>query len=111
MEITLSSAQGPKIDPSGGAFRLRSATRSDSRSRAARAEGANSSTLQLLHHVANIGDPRSLAIHPVTTTHSQLSPEEQQATGVTDDYVRLSIGIEYIDDILADLDQALKAAA
>ena len=51
-----------------------------------------------------------LAIHPATTTHSQLSPAEQQATGVTDDYVRLSIGIEHIDDILADLDQALKAA-
>ena len=67
--------------------------------------------LKLLYHVANIGDARSLAIHPATTTHSQLSPEEQQATGVTDDYVRLSIGIEHIDDILADLDQALKAAA
>ena len=60
-------------------------------------------------HLANIGDARSLAIHPVTPTHSQLSPEEQQATG--DDYVRLSIGIEHIDDILADLDQALKTAA
>ena len=67
--------------------------------------------LKLLYHVANIGDARSLAIHPATTTHSQLTPEEQQATGVTDDYVRLSIGIEHIDDILADLDQALKAAA
>ena len=67
--------------------------------------------LKLLYHVANIGDARSLAIHPASTTHSQLTPEEQQATGVTDDYVRLSIGIEHIDDILADLDQALKAAA
>src|SRR6202046_5635225 len=67
--------------------------------------------LKLLYHVANIGDARSLAIHPATTTHSQLTPQEQQATGVTDDYVRLSIGIEHIDDILADLDQALKAAA
>ena len=66
--------------------------------------------LKLLYHVANIGDARSLAIHPATTTHSQLTPQEQQATGVTDDYVRLSIGIEHIDDILADLDQALKAA-
>ena len=66
--------------------------------------------LKLLYHVANIGDARSLAIHPATTTHSQLTPEEQRATGVTDDYVRLSIGIEHIDDILADLDQALKAA-
>ena len=67
--------------------------------------------LKLLYHVANIGDARSLAIHPATTTHSQLSPEEQLATGVSEGYVRLSIGIEHIDDILADLDQALKAAA
>ena len=67
--------------------------------------------LKLLYHVANIGDARSLAIHPATTTHSQLSPEDQLATGVSDEYVRLSVGIEHIDDILADLDQALKAAA
>jgi len=67
--------------------------------------------LKLFYHVANIGDARSLAIHPATTTHSQLSPEDQLATGVSEDYVRLSIGIEHIDDILADLDQALKAAA
>ena len=67
--------------------------------------------LKLFYHVANIGDARSLAIHPATTTHSQLTSEEQLATGVTEDYVRLSIGIEHIDDILADLDQALKAAA
>ena len=66
-------------------------------------------SLELLYHVANIGDARSLAIHPASTTHSQLSPEEQLATGVTDGYVRLSIGIEHIDDILADLDQALTA--
>jgi O-acetylhomoserine (thiol)-lyase len=66
--------------------------------------------LQLFYHVANIGDARSLAIHPATTTHSQLSPAEQAATGVTDGYVRLSVGIEHIDDILADLDQALGAA-
>jgi O-acetylhomoserine (thiol)-lyase len=63
--------------------------------------------LQMLYHVANIGDARSLAIHPASTTHSQLSPEEQAMTGVTPGYVRLSIGIEHIDDILADLDQAL----
>ena len=67
--------------------------------------------LKLFYHVANIGDARSLVIHPATTTHSQLSPAEQLATGVTEGYVRLSIGIEHIDDILADLDQALKAAA
>ncbi len=66
--------------------------------------------LKLFYHVANIGDARSLAIHPASTTHSQLGPEEQLATGVTEGYVRLSIGIEHIDDILADLDQALTAA-
>ncbi|NJP06636.1 MAG: O-acetylhomoserine aminocarboxypropyltransferase/cysteine synthase [Chloroflexaceae bacterium] len=63
--------------------------------------------LHLFSHVANIGDARSLAIHPATTTHSQLTPEEQGLTGVTDDYIRLSIGLETIDDIIADLDQAL----
>jgi O-acetylhomoserine (thiol)-lyase len=67
-------------------------------------------SLKMHYHVANIGDARSLAIHPATTTHSQLSPQEQSATGVTDGYVRLSVGIEHIDDILADLDQALTAA-
>ena len=66
-------------------------------------------SLQLFYHVANIGDSRSLAIHPASTTHSQLSPEEQEQTGVTDNYVRLSIGIEHPDDILADLKQALDA--
>jgi O-acetylhomoserine (thiol)-lyase len=66
--------------------------------------------LKLFYHVANIGDARSLAIHPASTTHSQLSPDEQLATGVSEGYVRLSVGIEHIDDILADLDQALRAA-
>ncbi|MGO9770435.1 MAG: O-acetylhomoserine aminocarboxypropyltransferase/cysteine synthase family protein [Roseiarcus sp.] len=66
--------------------------------------------LQLFYHVANIGDARSLAIHPATTTHSQLSPTDQLATGVTEGYVRLSVGLEHIDDILADLDRALSAA-
>ncbi|MBB3912737.1 O-acetylhomoserine aminocarboxypropyltransferase/cysteine synthase family protein [Sphingomonas desiccabilis] len=63
--------------------------------------------LQLFYHVANIGDARSLAIHPASTTHSQLSAEEQLATGVSEGYIRLSVGIEHIDDILADLEQAL----
>jgi O-acetylhomoserine (thiol)-lyase len=66
--------------------------------------------LKMLYHVANIGDSRSLAIHPASTTHSQLTPEEQLKTGVSDGYVRLSVGIEHIDDIVADLDQALAAA-
>ena len=68
-------------------------------------------SLELLYHVANIGDARSLAIHPASTTHSQLSPEEQLQTGVTDGYVRLSVGIEHIDDIIADIEQALDKAA
>ena len=65
--------------------------------------------LKLFYHVANIGDARSLAIHPASTTHSQLAEEAQLATGVSPGYVRLSVGMEHIDDILADLDQALKA--
>jgi O-acetylhomoserine (thiol)-lyase len=65
--------------------------------------------LKMFYHVANIGDVRSLAIHPATTTHSQLTPAEQARTGVTDGYVRLSVGIEHIDDIVGDLDQALAA--
>jgi O-acetylhomoserine (thiol)-lyase len=67
-------------------------------------------SLELFYHVANIGDARSLAIHPATTTHSQLTAEEQLASGVSDSYVRLSVGIEHIDDILEDLEQALSAA-
>ena len=65
--------------------------------------------LQLLYHVANIGDARSLAIHPASTTHSQLSAEDQLASGVTPGYVRLSIGIEHVDDIIGDIEQALKS--
>jgi len=63
--------------------------------------------LKMFYHVANIGDARSLAIHPATTTHSQLTEEELLAAGVTPGYIRLSIGIEHPDDIIADLDQAL----
>ena len=66
-------------------------------------------SLKLFYHVANIGDARSLAIHPATTTHSQLTPEEQLATGVTPGYVRLSLGIKHPDDLLSDLKQALEA--
>ncbi len=67
-------------------------------------------SLKMLYHVANIGDARSLAIHPASTTHSQLSDDEQFSTGVSPGYVRLSIGIEHIDDIIADITQALDAA-
>ena len=63
--------------------------------------------LKLVYHVANIGDARTLAIHPATTTHSQLSLEDQLKTGVTPGYVRLSVGLEHIDDILEDITQAL----
>ena len=66
--------------------------------------------LQMIYHVANIGDARSLAIHPASTTHSQLSAEDQLKAGVTPGYVRLSIGIEHYDDIVADIEQALAAA-
>jgi O-acetylhomoserine (thiol)-lyase len=67
------------------------------------------SALQLFYHVANIGDARSLAIHPASTTHSQLSVEDQISTGVSEGYVRLSVGIEHIEDIIEDLAQALDA--
>src|SRR5512139_2783253 len=68
-------------------------------------------SLQLISHLANVGDAKSLAIHPATTTHQQLSSEEQLATGVTPDFIRLSIGLEHIDDILVDIDQALDKAS
>ena len=68
-------------------------------------------SLELISHLANVGDAKTLAIHPATTTHQQLSPAEQLATGVTQDFIRLSIGLEHIDDILADIDQALNKAA
>jgi O-acetylhomoserine (thiol)-lyase len=66
--------------------------------------------VKLLSHLANIGDARSLVIHPASTTHSQLTAEEQAATGVTPEFIRLSIGIEDLQDIIADLDQALGAS-
>jgi O-acetylhomoserine (thiol)-lyase len=68
-------------------------------------------SVKLLSHLANIGDAKSLVIHPATTTHQQLTAEEQAATGVTADYIRLSIGLEDVADIKADIDQALKQAA
>ena len=67
-------------------------------------------SVQLLSHLANIGDAKSLVIHPASTTHQQLSLEEQKATGVTQDYIRLSIGIEDSEDIIEDIEQALKKA-
>ena len=68
-------------------------------------------SLEMLYHVANIGDSRSLAIHPASTTHSQLNDQELLSAGVSPGYVRLSIGIEHIDDIIADIEQALAKAA
>lgn len=67
-------------------------------------------SVKLLSHLANIGDAKSLIIHPASTTHQQLTPDEQVSTGVTDDFVRLSIGLETLEDILADLSQALEAS-
>ena len=64
----------------------------------------------MISHLANVGDAKSLAIHPATTTHQQLSTEEQLSTGVTPDFIRLSIGIEHVDDIIADIEQALEKA-
>ena len=68
-------------------------------------------SLELISHLANVGDAKTLAIHPATTTHQQLSAAEQLATGVTQDFIRLSVGLEHIDDILADINQALSRAA
>jgi O-acetylhomoserine (thiol)-lyase len=67
-------------------------------------------SLQLFSHLANVGDAKSLAIHPGSTTHSQLNEEQQASAGVTPDFIRLSVGLEDIDDILWDLDQALQKA-
>jgi O-acetylhomoserine (thiol)-lyase len=64
-------------------------------------------SVKLFSHLANVGDAKSLIIHPASTTHSQLTEEEQASTGVTPDYVRLSVGLETASDILDDLDQAL----
>ncbi|MCX5733364.1 MAG: O-acetylhomoserine aminocarboxypropyltransferase/cysteine synthase [candidate division NC10 bacterium] len=68
-------------------------------------------SVKLLSHLANIGDAKSLVIHPASTTHQQLSREEQQATGVTEDYIRFSVGLEDVEDIKADVDQALRKTA
>ena len=67
-------------------------------------------SVKLASHLANIGDSKTLVIHPASTTHQQLSPEEQLAAGVTEDYIRVSVGTEHIDDIINDFDQALKAS-
>lgn len=68
-------------------------------------------SLKLISHLANVGDVRTLAIHPATTTHSQLSADQQLAAGISPDMIRLSVGLEHIEDILEDLDQALRKAA
>ena len=67
--------------------------------------------MKLLSYLANIGDSKTLVIHPASTTHSQLTAAEQAETGVTEDYIRLSVGLEDVEDIQADIDQALKKAA
>jgi O-acetylhomoserine (thiol)-lyase len=77
----------------------------------ARAGEAFIDAAQFMSHLANVGDARTLVIHPASTTHRQLSEEEQVAAGVAPDMIRISVGLEEIDDILWDLDQALAAAA
>jgi O-acetylhomoserine (thiol)-lyase len=67
-------------------------------------------SVNLASHLANIGDAKTLVIHPASTTHQQLTPEEQIEAGVTDEYIRLSVGIEDVEDIKQDLDQALRAS-
>ena len=67
-------------------------------------------SVKLRSHLANIGDTKSLVIHPASTTHQQLTPKEQEETGVTEDYIRISVGLEDIEDIKADIDQALNQA-
>jgi O-acetylhomoserine (thiol)-lyase len=67
-------------------------------------------SVKLASHLANVGDSKTLVIHPASTTHSQLSEKEQLAAGVTSDYIRVSVGTENIDDIIADFQQALKAS-
>ena len=100
----------PRASPSGSS-RAASAAWSRSASRAgARPARSFIESLELFSHLANIGDAKSLAIHNATTTHSQLNEEELAASGVTQDTVRLSVGIEHIEDILADIEQALARA-
>ena len=65
-------------------------------------------SLKLISHLANVGDAKTLAIHPASTTHSQLSEEQQRSGGISPDLIRLSVGIEDVEDIIEDLDQALK---
>ena len=67
-------------------------------------------SVELLSHLANICDAKTLVVHPASTTHSTLSPEEQESTGVTPDFIRMSVGIENVEDIIADIDQALRKA-
>ncbi len=72
--------------------------------------GAGTMGAALAAHLANIGDVKSLVIHPASTTHQQLTRAEQEATGVTEDYIRISVGLEDIEDIKEDVDQALRKA-
>ncbi len=74
------------------------------------AGGRFQDALKLITRLVNIGDCKSLACHPASTTHRQLNPEEMKKAGVSEDMIRLSIGIEHVEDLIADLDQALKAA-
>ena len=108
---TRGSRARPTTTSPSACSRAASAASSRSASRAgARPARSFIESLELFSHLANIGDAKSLAIHNATTTHSQLNEEELAASGVTQDTVRLSVGIEHIEDILADLEQALARA-
>ena len=103
---------GPLPRPAGRpAFRAQPEIPPRKRRRHGRLRHQGRSRRRLIKHLANVGDARSLAIHPATTTHSQLNEDQLLAAGIPPELVRLSIGIEHIDDILADIDQALAAAA
>ncbi len=107
------SANAKKYLPRGAgsvlAFGIKGGAQGDGSEGAAKAGQRFVESLELHSHVANIGDVRSLAIHPASTTHSQLTPEEQKATGVLPNLVRLSVGVEHIEDIIADLDAGFAA--
>lgn len=104
-------ANARRYAPRGAGAVLAFELRADDDARAAAAGRAFVSALRLHSHVANIGDVRSLVIHPASTTHSQLTPAEQAASGVTPGLVRLAVGLEHVDDILADLELGFAAAA
>ena len=103
-------ANAQKYRPDGQGAILGFGIKADSPEQAKEAGRKFIDNCQLCSHLANIGDAKTLVIHPASTTHQQLTPEEQAETGVTADYIRVSVGIEDASDIIADIDQALRKA-